>query len=78
MSRSNTYKISCPSCGFHQEVKLYESVNAKNDPQLKNALMQNWLNRVECPECGTNFRVDLPLLYSDPDHQILSHWMPES
>ena len=78
MSRSNHYNISCPSCGVQQEVELYEAVNVVTDPQLKDALMQNWLNRVECPDCGTTFRVDMPLLYSDPQHNILIHWMPES
>lgn len=78
MSRSKQYNITCPSCGLQQEVELYESVNASTDPQLKDALMKNWLNRVECPDCDTSFRVDMPLLYSDPKHNILIHWMPES
>lgn len=78
MSRSNHYNISCPSCGVQQQVDLYEAINVSTDPQLKDALMQNWLNRVECPDCGATFRVDMPLLYSDPRNNILIHWMPES
>ena len=78
MSRQQTYSITCPSCGFQQEVALYEAINVSEDPQLKDALMQNWLNRVECPECSVTFRVDMPLLYSDPKHRMLIHWMPES
>ncbi len=78
MSRSKTYNISCPSCGLQQEIDLYESVNAVSDPALKDALMKNWLNRVECPDCEASFRVDMPLLYSDPQHNMLIHWMPES
>jgi len=78
MSRSKNYNITCPSCGLPQQVDLYEAVNVATDPQLKDALMHNWLNRVECPDCNTTFRVDMPLLYSDPQHNILIHWMPES
>lgn len=78
MSRSKKYNITCPTCGLSQEVELYESVNADTEPQLKDALMHNWLNRVECPDCGGTFRVDMPLLYSDPKHNMLIHWMPES
>ncbi len=78
MSRSKQYNITCPSCGLQQEVELYESVNASTDPQLKEALMKNWLNRVECPDCEASFRVDMPLLYSDPQHNMMIHWMPES
>jgi len=78
MSRSATYTIRCPSCGLQQEVELYESVNATSDPHLKDALMHNGLNRVDCPDCGATFRVDMPLLYSDPGHNVLIHWMPET
>ncbi len=78
MSRSKKYNISCPSCGLQQEVELYEAVNVSTDPHLKDALMKNFLNRVECPDCAANFRVDMPLLYSDPEHNILIHWMPET
>ncbi len=78
MSRSKTYNITCPSCGLQQEVELYEAVNVSADPQLKDALMKNWLNRVECPDCEGTFRVDMPLLYTDPKHNLIIHWMPES
>jgi hypothetical protein len=78
MSKINHFNISCPSCGLQQQVDLYEAVNVSTDPQLRDALMQNQLNRVECPDCGSTFRVDMPLLYSDPEHNILIHWMPET
>jgi hypothetical protein len=78
MSRHTQYNITCPTCGLQQEVELYEAINVATDPQLKDALMQNWLNRVECPDCNATFRVDMPLLYSDPENSILIHWMPES
>ena len=57
---------------------LYEAINVVEDPQLKEALMTNCLNRVNCPDCEATFRVDMPLLYSDPQHNLLIHWMPES
>ncbi|MBN2684154.1 MAG: CpXC domain-containing protein [Pontiellaceae bacterium] len=78
MSRSNTYNITCPFCGTQQSVELYESLNAADDPHLKDALMKNTLNRVDCSDCEASFRVDMPLLYSDPEHNILIHWMPET
>ena len=77
MSRSNTYTIACPSCGRQQDVELYEAINVETDPELKMALMENRLNRVECRDCDASFRVDMPLLYNDPKNKILIHWMPE-
>jgi len=78
MSISRTVNIACPSCGTQQDVRLYDAINIKTDPHLKDALMYNQLNRVECKDCELGFRVDLPMLYNDPDHNILIHWVPET
>ena len=78
MSISRTVNITCPSCGASQNVRLYDAVNVETDPQLKDALMHNQLNRVECCDCALSFRVDLPVLYNDPKHQLLIHWIPEN
>ncbi len=78
MSKNKTYNITCPSCGVQQEVELHETLNAATDPELKQALLENRLNRVACIDCNATFRVDMPLLYSDPDHNILIHWIPET
>lgn len=78
MSISRTVNISCPSCGTQQDVRLYDAINVETDPQLKDALMHNQLNRVECRDCDLSFRVDMPMLYNDPKLNILIHWVPES
>jgi hypothetical protein len=78
MSISRTVNISCPSCGTQQDVRLYDAVNVNTDPELKDALMQNQLNRIECIDCDLSFRVDKPVLYSDPKLEMLIHWVPES
>ncbi|MDF7807656.1 CpXC domain-containing protein [Pontiellaceae bacterium B12219] len=78
MSISTTVNISCPSCGTSQDVRLYDAINVNTDPELKVALMQNQLNRVECIDCGLSFRVDKPVLYNDPALKTLIHWVPEN
>ena len=78
MSLSKKYNIQCPSCGVQQDVDLHEVVNAAESPELKQALMQNQLNRIQCSDCDANFRVDMPLLYTDPGYDIQIHWVPES
>ncbi len=78
MSISRTVNISCPSCGVQQDVQLHEAINVETDPELKQALMQNQLNRVECTDCEATFRVDLPMLYNDPQNNLMIHWVPES
>lgn len=75
---SKIFNIKCPSCGVHQDVELYESVNVEVEPELKQDLLENRLNRVECIDCEASFRIDLPMLYSDLQHNILIHWIPET
>lgn len=76
MSNKSTYRIACPKCGHEQSVELYESVNVKTDPALKDQLLRNELNSVSCGECKFSFRVDKQLVYSDPDRRILVFLYP--
>jgi transcription elongation factor Elf1 len=78
MSVQRTVEIQCPSCGAQQQVQLYEVINVQQDPALKEALMHNQLNRVVCESCDLDYRVDLPLLYTDAAHEMMIHWVPES
>ena len=75
---TKTFTIKCPSCGVSQEIELHESVNVSAEPALKKELLENRLNRVECIDCESSFRIDMPLLYSDPEHSLLIHWIPET
>ena len=77
MSNKKTVNITCPRCNYIQDVDLYESINANKDFELKEALMRNKINRINCDNCDFNFRVDLPFLYFDSKNQICIHWVPE-
>lgn len=76
MSAMNTYSISCPQCGVEQDVELYDSINIREAPALRDDLMANQLNATECPHCGFQFRVDKQLLYHDPDNRVMIYWFP--
>lgn len=78
MSAQKTYPIRCPQCGHEQTVDLYDSINVAQQPELKKALFENSLNRVTCESCDAGFRIDKPLLYHDPDRNIIIHWMPDN
>lgn len=78
MSAAKTYNIRCPQCGHEQKVDLYDSINVAQQPELKAALFENRLNRIQCESCEASFRIDKPLLYHDPDRNILIHWMPDT
>ncbi len=71
-----TYPIQCPQCGAEQEAELYDAINVTEAPLLREALMNNTLNQVECPHCGFAFRVDKRLLYHDPERGLMIYWFP--
>ncbi len=76
MSTQQPYPIACPRCQASQEVVLYDSINIKEQPELKQLLMANQLNTVTCSGCQFQFRVDKNLLYNDPDRRLLIYWIP--
>lgn len=76
MSQQKTYSIACPQCGHEQEVLLFDAINADREPELRDALMENRLNAVDCAACDFAFRVDKPLLYHDPGRRLMIYWIP--
>ena len=78
MSAQKTYSIRCPQCNHTQSAELYDSINVAQQPELKQALFENRLNRIVCEDCTANFRIDKPVLYHDSDRNVLIHWMPDN
>ncbi len=78
MSEKQTYPIKCPKCSHAISAELYDAINVKNSPDLKDQLLKNQINSVVCPQCELAFRVDKPMLYSDPDHGLLIYLLPTS
>ncbi len=61
------YKINCPKCSAALEVELYDVIDVVHQPELKDDLFHNRLNRVTCSSCDFVFRVDKSLLYKDAE-----------
>lgn len=76
MSQIKTYPIACPKCGHSYEVELYDAINVEESPELHNELICNKINIVSCPACSFSFSVEKPLLYHDPERDIMIYWMP--
>ena len=55
MSIKRSVNITCPGCGTTQDITLVEVLNAQTDPDLKEDLMHNRLNRVSCSDCDIDF-----------------------
>lgn len=76
MSQKRKHEIACPFCGREQLVELWDSINVDSEPELREALLFNRINRVECAGCGKGFRIDKPLVYQDRAQDIFVHFDP--
>ena len=71
MSTSYEVNYRCPYCGRDFSVTVYDSVNAQNDPELRERAMSGDLFRHSCPHCKTDFMIQNPLVYSDPERKFV-------
>ncbi len=69
-------EIPCPQCGTKHIVQLQSIVDVRQNPQLKTLLLRGQLNMVACPACGALGAVSTPLLYHDPDKEMLLLFVP--
>jgi hypothetical protein len=65
MSVFETTSIACPSCDSSVDVELVHSVNAVRRPDLRTAILDRSFQSVDCPSCGTTFRVEPRFTYLD-------------
>ncbi|AMP20683.1 hypothetical protein AZF37_05370 [endosymbiont 'TC1' of Trimyema compressum] len=70
-------KMNCPQCGTEREVILWEKVNVKMNPDLKEKLFDGTLNMLKCKDCGYGARIYIPLIYHDMDKKFFIHFAPD-
>ncbi len=76
MSTTSQHQIACPFCGQVQDVELRDVLDIDEDPGLREQLLTNRINRVDCAGCGKGFRIDKPVVYRHRGQDILIHCDP--
>ncbi|MBW1643973.1 MAG: hypothetical protein JRJ76_14160 [Deltaproteobacteria bacterium] len=71
MSKTNNEQFTCDECDFNQDISLYVSINAKQNPELKENIINKNLNIYKCSKCGFETYVNYPLLYYDTEKKIM-------
>ncbi len=66
MSTEITKDIICPQCGESQKYRLFASVNAKENPELKQKILDETLFDWRCRRCNYFAAMAYPFLYTDP------------
>lgn len=61
----------CRRCGTEADVPAWNIINTRENPELKQELLEGRMFIWTCPACGTDNLVKYPLLYHDPDQKLL-------
>lgn len=67
MSTEASKEIICPQCGEMQRYRLYASVNARENPDLRQRVLDETLFDWRCSRCNYFAAMAYPFLYTDPD-----------
>jgi hypothetical protein len=69
--------VNCPACRAQYTVPVRNVIDVGHDPRLKSLLLQGRLNVGVCPQCGTAGALSVPLVYHDPDKELLFCLVPQ-
>lgn len=69
-------QISCPQCQKRYIVQVRSVIDVGEEPELKEEFLRGQVNYAECPECGSAGVLSTPLLYHDPEKELLITFVP--
>ena len=72
----HTVPVTCPNCNNHFVSPVLTIVDAGEDPEAKTLLLSGQLNVGVCPQCGRAGRLSTPLVYHDPEKELLLTFVP--
>lgn len=67
MSTEIEKDIICPQCGESKKYRLYASINAKENPDLKRRILSETLFDWRCKRCNYFAAMAYSFLYTDPE-----------
>jgi len=73
---SNSAQIACPNCGAPIQARIRQLIDVSQDPSLKGRLLSGSLNRARCAVCGFDGTIATPIVYHDPEHELLLTYIP--
>jgi hypothetical protein len=69
-------QVRCPNCQSPIQAEIEQTVDVAEDPSAKSRLLSGRLNHIRCPNCGYQGQLATPLVYHDPQKELLLTYMP--
>lgn len=71
-------KVICPKCGEETEVAVRKSLNTRQDPDVKQKIMDRSMFRFHCPKCGQQIFLNYSFLYHQVEDRMMIYYAPDS
>ncbi len=71
-----TKQVRCPNCQQPITADVQQIFNLDQDPQAKQILLSGAFNLAQCPQCGYQGELPLPLVYHDSEKELLLTFFP--
>ncbi len=68
----------CPRCRQPVAVDVEQLFDMNVDPKAKQKLLSGNFNVIRCPNCGYEGSMSVPIVYHDPDKELLLTYFPPS
>ena len=68
--------ISCPQCKQPVTADITRLFDVSQDPEAKQILLSGAYNLIQCPHCGYRGQAPVPIVYHDPDNELLLTFFP--
>lgn len=69
-------QTSCPRCKSPVAADVEQIFDLNQDPQAKQRLLSGQVNVIHCPNCGYDGMVGTPVIYHDPEKELLLTFFP--
>src|SRR4030042_525840 len=69
-------RINCPNCRQPIMADIDQLFEAGQDPTVKQKILSGSFNLASCPNCGFNGMIATPLVYHDPNKELLLTYFP--
>lgn len=76
MSKKNEIEVVCPHCEEKQNVIVWSSLNITLDPEARERLLKNRINRISCENCEKELPLRIGLLYHDMERGFCVQYFP--
>ena len=69
-------QVTCPNCRIPFQAEVEQILDVSQDPGVKSRLLSGSLNMIQCPACGFQGQLNLPLVYHDAGKELMLTYAP--